>query len=174
MPRLLLSFAVVILCVSAATAADAQSVLPASAKDEDHSIVFELGWAGSYSHVEGFDSKGATFAFEVTPVPDRLELESGVSVIRAKGVTETSVDLLFKKPWTLSKQVEFMAGVGPEIVHATGDEAATFWGISAVADFMFWPKKNVGWYLEPGYEADFRAGTTRQGFAMAGGLIIGR
>jgi hypothetical protein len=27
---------------------------------------------------------------------------------------EWSVDLLFKKPWTLSKKAEFMVGIGPE------------------------------------------------------------
>jgi hypothetical protein len=136
--------------------------------------VYELGWAGDYSRTEGVHLKGATFAFEVTPVPDRLELECGLTAIRSPGVAEISVDLLFKKPWSLSEHVEFMAGVGPEIIHATGGEAGTFWGLSAVGDVMFWPKKNVGWYLEPAYEAQFRNGTTRQGFAMAGGLIIGR
>jgi hypothetical protein len=39
---------------------------------------------------------------------------------------------------------------------------------------MFWPKKNVGWYLEPGWELDFPSGGHQQGFAIAGGLIIGR
>jgi hypothetical protein len=165
--------AAVALVATSASVAGAQSA-PALSADDDHAIVFELGWAGSYSRAEGFHPKGATFAFEVTPVPDRLELECGLTAIHASGTTETSVDLLFKKPWTLSKRVEFMAGIGPELVHATGSEAGTFWGLSAVADFMFWPRKDVGWYLEPGYEADFRAGATRQGFAMAGGLIIGR
>jgi hypothetical protein len=175
MLRVLLSLAAALaLSVTAAASAHAQSVLPAPSQGDDHSIVFELGWAGSYSNLEGFHPMGATFAFEVTPVPDRLELEAGVSAIRARGATETSVDLLFKKPWTWSRQVEFMAGVGPELIHATGPEAGTFWGISAVADLMFWPRKNVGWYLEPGYEADFRGSATRQGFAMAAGLIVGR
>lgn len=168
-----------VLAVSVLTGAvpslgSAQSTLPKPAEDEDHKIVYELGWAGEYSVAEGFHAKGATFAFEVTPVKDRLELEGGVTAIRAKGITETSVDLLFKKPWSLSRRVEFMAGVGPELIHATGAEAGTSWGVSAVADFMFWPRRNVGWYLEPGYEAVFRAGVTRQGFAIAAGLIIGR
>lgn len=158
----------------AATRAGAQSVSNPAPKDEDHSVVYELGWAGDYSRDEGFHAKGATFAFEVTPIPDRLELEVGVTAIRANGVTESSVDLLFKRPWTLSKHVEFMAGIGPEVIHATGTEAGTFWGLSAVADLMFWPKKNVGLYVEPGYEVDFRAATTRHGFAMAAGVIIGR
>src|SRR5258707_15804253 len=100
----------VILAAFAATRVDAQSAPNLSPKDEDHSVVYELGWAGDYSRDEGFHAKGATFALEVTPIPDRLELEVGVTAIRADGATETSVDLLFKKPWTLSKQVEFMAG----------------------------------------------------------------
>src|SRR5579864_2092453 len=166
--------AVGVLMTRAAAVASAQSAVPTPAADEDHAIVYEIGWAGDYSRAEGFHAKGATFAFEVTPVKDRLELEAGVTAIRASGVTETSVDLLFKKPWSFSKTVEFMAGVGPEVIHATGPEAGTFWGLSAVADFMFWPTKNVGWYLEPGYEADFRLGATRQGLAIAGGLILGR
>src|SRR5579863_9332770 len=78
----------------------AQAVPPGPAVDEDHAIVYEIGWAGDYSRAEGFHAKGATFAFEVTPVKDRLELEAGVTAIRASGVTETSVDLLFKKPWS--------------------------------------------------------------------------
>lgn len=157
-----------LLCWTAAVQAQTVNATP----KEDHSIVYELGWAGSYSHAEGFDAKGATAAFEVTPVPDRLELEAGATFIRASGSTETSVDLLFKKPWTFSPTVEFMAGVGPEVIHATG--AGTFLGLSAVGDFMFWPTKNVGWYLEPAYEVALRNGTHAGDFAMAGGLIIGR
>jgi hypothetical protein len=166
--------AVGVLTANAATRASAQSAVPKLPADEDHAIVYELGWAGEYSAAEGLHAKGATFAFEVTPVKDRLELECGVTGIFAKGTTETSIDLLFKKPWSLSRRVEFMAGVGPELIHATGADGRTFWGVSAVADLMFWPKRNVGWYLEPGYEAVFRDRAAHQGFAMAGGLIIGR
>jgi hypothetical protein len=163
-----------VLIALAATCADAQSSVPAPPKDDDHVIVYEVGWAGDYSGAEGFHPKGATFAIEVTPLPDRLELEVGITAIRANDVTETSVDVLFKKPWRLSERIEFMAGIGPEVIHATGAEAGTFLGLSVVGDLMFWSKKNVGWYLEPGYEIAFRAGTIRQGFAIAGGFIIGR
>ena len=103
--------AILLLILVLPTAAFAQSAPPPK---EDHVIVYEIGWAGSWSHDERWQTKGATFAFEVTPIEDRLEIEAGVTAIRSRGVTETSADILFKKPWTLSKHVEFMAGVGPE------------------------------------------------------------
>jgi hypothetical protein len=43
-----------------------------------------------------------------------------------------------------------------------------------VLDFMFWPRKNVGWYVEPGYEVTFRGGTTHHGLGISGGMLIGR
>jgi hypothetical protein len=152
--------------------ATATGQTPPPAADADHSVVYELGWASAWSHGEGWQTKGATFAFEKTPIENVLELEAGVTFLRSYGVTETSVDLLFKKPWTLSPHAEFMAGIGPELVHNSAE--GTFWGLSAVADFMFWPKRNVGWYLEPGYEMDLEHDGTRRGFAMAAGLIVGR
>ena len=152
---------------------NAQAPAPISA-DEDHTVTFELGWAGDWSHEEGFHPKGATFAFEITPIENWLELEFGVSAVRADGVTEVPVDVLFKKPWQFSPQFEFMIGVGPELIHATGPNPQTYWGVSSVLDFMFWPKKNIGWYLEPGYEVTFHDGSAHHGLAVAGGLLIGR
>jgi hypothetical protein len=144
----------------------------ASAQD-DHALILEFGAAGDRSRAEGFHP-GGTFAFEVTPIENWLELEIGFTAIRADASTEMPVDVLFKKPWRFSPQFEFMAGIGPEIVHATGAHHETFWGLSSVLDFMFWPRQNVGWYVEPGYELTFRDGTTHHGLAIAGGLLIGR
>jgi hypothetical protein len=141
--------------------------------EDDHAVVFELGAAGDWSRTEGFHP-GGTFAFEVTPIEGWLELEVGVTAIRAESSSEIPVDVLFKKPWRFSPQFEFMIGVGPELIHATGPDHATFWGLSSVLDFMFWPRKNVGWYIEPGYEVTFRDGTTHHGLAIAVGLLIGR
>ncbi len=67
-----------------------------------------------------------------------------------------------------------MAGVGPELVHATGPAPATFWGVEVIADLMVWSRKNVGWYVEPGYEMTMREGLRHQGLGLAGGLLIGR
>jgi hypothetical protein len=82
--------------------------------------------AGDWSHDEGWHPKGGTFAFEVTPIEHWLELEFGVSAIRADGVTEVPIDVLFKKPWQFSGQVEVMVGIGPELIHETGPHTQTF------------------------------------------------
>ena len=169
--------AALLACVaSLASNASAQNLRPQqnAAPDEgDHALVLELGAAGDWSRDEGFQP-GVTFAFEVTPIENWLELEIGFTAIRADGSTEMPVDVLFKKPWRFSSQFEFMIGAGPELVHVTGPNQATFWGVSSVLDFMFWPRRNVGWYVEPGYEVTFRGGTTRHGLGIAAGLLIGR
>ncbi|HWF84561.1 MAG TPA: hypothetical protein VG222_06940 [Vicinamibacterales bacterium] len=155
-------------------AAQAPRTPQATAPDEDeHSIVFELGAAGDWSRAEGFHP-GGTVAFEVTPIENWLEVEVGVTAIRSDSSTEVPVDVLFKKPWQFSRAFEFMAGVGPELVHATGPDHATFWGVEGVLDFMFWPQKNVGWYVEPGYELTRRDGARHQGLGIAIGLLLGR
>ena len=156
-----------------ASMADAQALKPAPVEDDDHAIVFELGAAGDWSRSEGFHP-GGTFAFEVTPVEHWLELEVGFTAIHGDDGTEMPVDVLFKKPWRFSPAFEFMVGVGPELIHVTGPDHGTFWGLSSVLDFMFWPRKNIGWYVEPGYELTVRDGTTRHGLAIAAGLLIGR
>ena len=151
----------------------AQSVALVPA-DEDHRIVYELGWAGDWSRDEGLHPRGGTFAFEVSPIEGWLELEVGFTVIRGDGVTEMPIDVLFKKPWRFSPKFEFMIGAGPELIHESGPDRGTFWGIASVLDFMFWPKKNVGWYVEPGYEVTFRRGAKHSGLGLATGLLIGR
>ena len=67
-----------------------------------------------------------------------------------------------------------MVGAGPALIHVTGAERATFWGLSSVLDFMFWPRKNVGWDVEPGHEMTFRDGITHHSLAITAGLLIGR
>jgi hypothetical protein len=142
--------------------------------DEDHAVVFEIGAVVDWERGESEVHSGGTFAFEVTPVENRLELEIGITAVPADGGVEMPVDVLFKKPWRFSPQFEFMIGAGPEIVHAFGPDHGTFWGVEAVLDFMFWPRKNIGWYLEPGYEVTFRDGIRHHGVGVSGGLLIGR
>jgi hypothetical protein len=141
---------------------------------EDHALVLEIGAVVDWERAERAVHGGGTFAFEVTPVENQLELEIGIAAIRADGGVEMPIDVLFKKPWRFSPQFEFMIGAGPEIVHASGPNHATFWGVVAVLDFMFWPRKNIGWYVEPGYEITFRGDTPHHGLGVSAGLLIGR
>jgi len=142
--------------------------------DKEPAAVVELGGAVDSNIKGGGSSIGPTVAVEVTPIENWLELEVGVTPLFARHSTEWSVDLLFKKPWTLSKKVEFMLGVGPEWVHTTqyGMTRNSVSG-AGVLDFMFWPsaKQRFGWYLEPGYEYNFGRGR-EQSLGMSGGLLI--
>jgi hypothetical protein len=158
---------------SSASAQDLETQDVRSQEEGDHALVLELGAAGDWSRAEGLHP-GVTFAFEVTPIENWLELEIGFTALRAEASTEMPIDVLFKKPWRFSRQFEFMIGVGPEVVHLTGPDRKTFWGLSSVLDFMFWPRKNVGWYAEPGYEVTFPGGSTHHGLGIEGGLLIGR
>lgn len=139
----------------------------------DHAVVVEIGAAGEWEIEEDSRHFGGTVAVEVTPIENVLELECGVTVLDADEGLETSMDVLFKKPYRLSPRVEFMIGLGPEIAHASGKESGgTFVGAEAVLDFMFWPGDKVGWYLEPGYGLLFRNGT-QHGAGMTAGVLIG-
>jgi len=64
--------------------------------------------------------------------------------VRKNGITETSVGLLFKKPWSISPGFEFMASIGPKVIHATGAEHGNFWGLEAVSDFTSGQGVRVG------------------------------
>ncbi len=110
----------------------------------------ELGGAPSWSLTGSGMTMSPTVAIEVTPIEHWLELEIGTTPTFAHHSTEWVTDLLFKKPWTLSKRVEFMFGVGPEWIHKRGTNSI---GGEVALDFMFWPsaRRRFGWYLEPAY-----------------------
>ena len=55
----------------------------------------------------------------VTPIDNWPKIEAGVTPLFNRDSTEWDIVLLFKKPWTLSDKVEFMAGVGPEWIHTS-------------------------------------------------------
>ena len=123
--------------------------------------IVEIGGAPGWSITGGGFSFSPTVAAEVTPIENWLELEMGVTPIFSRYSTEWDTDLLFKKPWALSKKVEFMFGVGPQWVH-TRKHGITTNSIAGevVLDFMFWPtaRHRFGWYLEPGYDYNFGRG----------------
>jgi len=143
-------------------------------KEPEPAAILELGGAADWTTASGASSFGPTAAVEVTPIEGWLELEAGITSLFTRHSTEWDADLLFKKPWTLSKKIEFMFGVGPEWVH-TRQNGLTRNSVAgeAVLDFMFWPsvKRRFGWYLEPGYEYNFGRGREKS-VGISFGLLI--
>jgi hypothetical protein len=138
----------------------------------EHAAVLEIGGAAEWERGDG-PHYGASVAVEITPIENLLELEFGVSALHVEDGTELSLDVLFKKPFHFSAQVEFMIGLGPALVHVPGDgEGGTFPGVEMVLDFMFWPSKDIGWYVEPGYDLLFHDGT-QHGLGVTAGLLVG-
>ena len=142
--------------------------------DKDPAAILEFGGAASVNPKDGSTSYGPSFAFEITPIEDWLEIEAGTTPLFHARSTEWDTDVLFKKPWTLSRKAEFMAGIGPEWVHSNepGAKPNSIAG-EAAADFMFWPtgKHKFGWYLEPSYDYNFMRGH-EQSISVTAGLLI--
>jgi hypothetical protein len=165
-----------LLFISVAAASRAQT--PAQSEpplDDDPAIIVELGASTSWNTTGGAASFAPNLAAEATPIENWLELEAGVSPFFTRNSTEWDTDLLFKKPWTLSRKAECMLGVGPEWVYLR-QHGTTSHSISGevAGDFMFWPngKHRFGWYLEPAYDYNFMAGHP-QSIGMSAGLLIG-
>lgn len=141
---------------------------------EKEAAIVELGAAASWSMTDRVSSFGPNTAVEFTPIENWLEIKAGVGPLFRLHSTEWDADVLFKKPWTLSRKAEFMFGVGPEWVHtnAFGLKTNSVAG-EAAGDFMFWPAKRhkFGWYLEPAYDYNFGHGH-EQSVGITGGLLI--
>jgi len=121
-------------------------------EDHDPAVVLELGAATNWNFSGGAATFAPNLGAEITPIENWLEIEASVSPFYTRNSTEWDTDLTFKKPWTLSRKVEFMPGVGPEWVHLrqNGKTSDSITG-QVVADFFFWPtgRHRFGWFLEP-------------------------
>jgi len=147
-----------------------------TAKEPDEPVaILEVGAATSWNIKGGAATFAPNLAAEVTPIEGWLELEAGVSPFYTRKSTEWDTDLLFKKPWTLSRKAEFMLGIGPQWTYLkqNGKTANSVAG-EVAGDFMFWPtgRHRFGWFLEPAYDYSF-AGGHPQSVGMSAGLLIG-
>lgn len=164
------------LCVPApGQTSSGKAAQPQPIKEGDTKAILELGASASWNFSGGATTFAPNLAAEITPIENWLEIEAGVSPFYTRRSTEWDTDLLFKKPWTLSRKAEFMFGVGPEWVHLkqNGKTSDSIAG-EVAGDFMFWPngKHRFGWFLEPAYDYSF-AGGHQQSIGMSGGLLIG-
>ncbi len=147
----------------------------AGGADKEEAATLEIGGASSTSLNGEGSSFGPTVAVEFTPIERWLELECGVTpLFRRHHSAEWNTDLLFKKPWTFSKQVELMAGLGPEWVHSREPGAPrNSLAVEAALDLMVWPgpKHRFGFFVEPAYDYNFARGHEKS-FGVAAGLLI--
>ena|SRR5579864_2703063 len=148
----------------------AQSAEP----DTKPAAVLELGGAGSWNVKDGRSSFGPDVAVEVTPIEKSLEIEIGVTPFYSRHSTEWDTDVLFKKPWDLTRKLELMVGVGPAWVRSKENGAvANSVAIDAAVDLMFWPseRRRFGWFVEPVYEYNLARGHERS-VGISAGLLI--
>jgi hypothetical protein len=146
-------------------------LMVSAASAADHAAVLELG-ADVESELPATGARiGPNLAVEVTPIEEWLELELGVSALKQHSATEWETDLLFKKPYTLSSTVEFMAGLGPTWTHSNESSSNTA-GAEVALDFMFWPARRWGWFLEPSYGVDFNSGHSKSA-GISFGILLG-
>ena len=159
-----------------AQAAPQESSTPVTTiDDKENKAILEVGGATSWNVSGGAATFAPNLAAEIEPIENWLELEMGVSPFYTHNSVEWDTDLLFKKPWTLSRKAEFMFGVGPEWVHFkhSGRWINTLAG-EVAGDFMFWPsgEHRFGWYLEPAYDYSFARGHEKS-LGISVGLLIG-
>jgi len=144
-------------------------------EDYENVVNLEIGAAANWNIKGGAATFAPNLAAETTLIERWVELEAGVSPFFTRKSTEWDTDLLFKKPWTLSRKAEFMLGIGPQwtCLKQNGKTANSIAG-EVAGDFMFWPigKHRFGWFLEPAYGYSF-AGGHQQSLGISGGLLIG-
>ena len=138
-------------------------------EEKEPTLIIELGGVGE-GDFSGKPGSGPSAAVEFTPIKGWLEIEAGIAPMFSSGQTEWDADLLLKKPFTLSRQVEFMIGAGPELKFSR--EGTKLAGEIA-ADFMFWPTadRKLGWFVEPAYAYTFSKGH-EQSLGVTAGLLI--
>ena len=138
----------------------------------EHSLILEIGTAGEWPINGERPNFGGTIAAEIEPIENWLELEFGLSTLATAGHTELSGDLLFKKPFRLSSTSEFMFGAGPSYSHTlNGPERGGVWSVELALDWMFWPTRNTGWFIEPTWSVNPRNGQRSAGVSV--GILIG-
>jgi hypothetical protein len=172
------SLSTFIVCLPAygqAAPQEAPTQVSTAVKDQENKAILEVGGATSWQVSGGAATWAPNLAAEIEPIENWLELEMGVSPFYTRHSKEWDTDLLFKKPWTLSRKAEFMFGIGPEWVHLKqGGRWTNALAGEAAGDFMFWPtgKHHFGWYLEPAYDYSFASGHQKS-LGISFGLLIG-
>jgi hypothetical protein len=144
-----------------------------SLSDEGYLLIVGAGGAAELE-LAGSGHLGLSAFLEIEAIDKWLEIEIGGQVLAIEGGREASVDLLFKKPFTLTERLEVMIGLGPALIRTQrrSDPDHTSWGIEAALDFMYWPRRHFGLWLEPAYEIVLSGGVAHA-LSCTGGPMLG-
>lgn len=165
---LLLANCTALLCGSAF----AEEAEAPTAEAIDHTIIFGLGGAAELELGDGSVRPGGNVMVEWDIIENWLEFEVGASLLTADKGAQVPIDLLVKKPFRLARGVDFMIGIGPEVVRVTGSNKGTFFGGEVALDFMFWPSQFIGFWVEPTYDLVWHDGVSH-GLGGTGGVLFG-
>jgi hypothetical protein len=157
-----------------AATAQAAEKQQATEKEKEALAELELGASAEWTVPGGAFGLGPSVAIEVTPIKNWLEIEVEVSPVFGGGQTEWQTELVFKKPYDLSDNVEVMPGIGPAWLYRTGHgETNSSIGAVALVDFQIWPsaERKLGWFVEPSYSYDFGR-EHEQSLGVTVGLLI--
>jgi hypothetical protein len=125
-----------------------------SAAEKEPVAVLELGAAGAWD-LRGGSSFGPAVALEFEPVKDNLVIEAGLApLFDRSGHADWDFDLLFRRPFDLSKKVEFEPGVGPTF-NGSGQV-----GAQVSFELMIWTsaEREFGWFIDPSYSVSLAPG----------------
>lgn len=153
-------------------ALSAAIVGPALAQGRDapeHRVVLELGAVAQRPLTGGPTSWGGSVAAELSPAGRGWEVEVGFAALGRAGDHESSLDVLVMKPWQAARTVELMVGMGPEVSwHDRGVSLSA----EVVAHVMWWLRRHVGLFVEPGVSIQpSRHGERSVG--VAAGVLLG-
>jgi hypothetical protein len=144
-------------------------------KEKEAPAELELGAAAEWAVPGGGFSFGPSVGIEYTLIKDWLEVELEVSpLFGAAGRTDWDTEFVFKKPYSLTDQIEVMPGIGPAWLYKTGRDGTTnSLGAVALIDVQLWPsrERNFGWFVEPAYGYDFGR-EHEQSLGITFGLLI--
>jgi hypothetical protein len=149
--------------------------LPALAAEESegHALVLMLGGAAEKIVSEATSNVGPTASVEFLVIEDLLEIELGTQYLSSSYPHTLGGQILFKKPFEVTHNIELMVGAGPAITHATsGASPINQYGISFALDLMVWTSKEMGWFISPEYNYGVGASSERS-IGLSLGLMFG-
>ena len=120
-------------------------------KEHESSVVVELAGGGEWDVHGGAGAYGPNLALEFEVIEHWLEIETGVAPRFERGESEVEFELIFKKPFDLSKSLEMVFGAGPVWVHRANENPRDSIAGEVSVTFVYWPREEhkLGYFVEP-------------------------